>query len=214
VTVYYPQDELRAIPKEIWAKLPKYKSSRLDGLRKIPFPVEYDSSVNRAYKSKESFEYIKGILHKISPMLMESTDELIFRKSYSYGSDFSITVKSYANGGWSHDCVFGKGSRQQRTASRWEVDHQEKEFGKLWDTLRAEAVEKILSPKKQAKRDVRNTAALIKLGAQVTKLSNEVESFRTKILDESITQKDISNMYFTYMEFNAECKSLKKNLPK
>lgn len=214
MTVYYPEDELKAIPNEIWAKLPKYKSSRLVGLGKNPFPVEYDSSVSRAYKSKEAFEYVRGILHKIAPRALKPSDELIFRKNYSYGSDFSITMQTHAGGGWSHVCVYGKGTRGQRTASGWEIANQGKEFGKLWDATRSESIEKTISPAQKIKKEVQNTAALIKIGSHATKFSSELESLRSKIADGTLSQGDLTDIYYLFMNFNAECKPLKKKLPK
>lgn len=189
MTLYHVLDEINAIPKELWKDMPLYKSSRVMLSHNVKLlPEEYDKQIARAYRSKEAFDFIKSIAHKIS-------------FDYVKNDNDEIKISTYL--------PIHKATVQKHNSSiiEYEWDKNRKAVAKY--KPRAVDIEKL-----QDKRDALRTQSMLEIAINVETTISELEAIRTKIRNNSLTQRDLGNVYYTYMRLIQKNKKLKNKLPK
>lgn len=218
---YHPRQELKKIPKHIWAKMPTWKTSGMAftdythcfNKKNLKLSETYDTVAKRKFKTEETFNYVKDNAHKFSLTYLKVGDSFVFDKLNSYYLDeLTVNRVSPLNTG-NGQLVSIKKSNISSTQT-WMWSHHFRLLGKLWNKLRIEALEGSLSETILLKKEVKVTNALIHVGTNTTKLLNELEAFRNKITNLTLTQGDLSDMWFHFEKFNSENKKWKTQLPK
>lgn len=187
MTLYHVLDEINAIPKELWKDMPLYKSSRVMLSHNVKLlPEEYDKQIARAYKSKEAFDYIKSIAHKISFDYIQNENDPI-------QSTYTVMYRTV----------------QKHSSSLIEYEWNKNRNAVAKYKPRAVDIEKL-----QDKRDALRTQSMLEIAINVETTISELEAIRTKIRNNSLTQRDLGNVYYTYLCLIQKNKKLKNKLPK
>lgn len=210
-TTYYPYEELKKIPKELWVHMPTFPSSGLgqytDSYGNVSpaykaFCSTYDSVAKRRYKTEEAYNYIRDNRHKFSLAALQLGDILEFKELKSKYIRSAKLTRVATSG------------RVQITSSTYNGLNHMKYFGSKWDAMRKQALEETVSEKVLGKREVKVTKALLHIACHTTALSNELEAFRIKISNCTLSQSDLGDMWFAFEKFNSNNKQWKSHLPK
>lgn len=217
-TTYLPFEELKKIPKHIWANMPEWKASGMAhvhdyanfGLHNKELSSTFDSVAKRKFKTEETYNYVKDNAHKFSIPYMKVGDCFKFEpeRNQNYYQPLIATRVKPINSGPNQIRIVAK------THASWEFNYYLKDLAKLWNRLRSEAKEESLPEKTLLKREVKVTNALIHIASNTIKLSNEIEALREKINNGTLTQNDLSDMWFRFDRFNHDNKQWKSKLPK
>ena len=218
---------LNSIPLDIWKDLPTWQSAGFsqsfnEHNQNCGMFSTYNriGTYKRVFKTQESFDYIKSILHTFHVMALGRGDEILFEVS-KYEPKFSQvqnidTLRVYLDGPKIKEKLVyvdklnffhRNNGREWAWASRY-----------LWNAIRFKKIqeykESIMTDDDKYVRSVEATKNMIVIASKLTKIEADIELVKQKIADGSLSKEDTNNFYKSTIKNLSGINKNKQKLPK